>query len=88
MLDGRQLDEVVAALRALDSERIYSDVAEVKRLQAQIIEGLKQLEFGLRRELEGEDGDRVFVSGSDEVPTGFQKLVDEYYKALSRNPGN
>ena len=88
VLDGRQLDEVVAALRALDSERIYSDVAEVKRLQAQIIEGLKQLEFGLRRELEGEDGDRVFVSGSDEVPTGFQKLVDEYYKALSRNPGN
>ena len=88
MLDGRQLDEVVAALRALDSERIYSDVAEVERLQAQIIEGLKQLEFGLRRELEGEDRDRVFVSGSDEVPTGFRKLVDEYYKALSRNPGN
>ena len=88
VLDGRQLDEVVAALRALDSERIYSDVAEVERLQAQIIEGLKQLEFGLRRELEGEDRDRVFVSGSDEVPTGFRKLVDEYYKALSRNPGN
>ena len=88
VLDGRQLDEVVAALRALDSERIYSDVAEVERLQAQIIEGLKQLEFGLRRELEGEDRDRVFVSGSDEVPTGFRKLVDEYYKALSRNPGS
>ena len=87
-LDGRQLDEVVAALRQLDSERVYSDLAEVERLQAQIIEGLKQLEFGLRRELEGEDRDRVFVSGSDEVPTGFRKLVDEYYKALSRNPGN
>ncbi len=72
----------------MDSERVYSDIAEVERLQAQIIEGLKQLEFGLRRELEGEDRDRVFVSGSDEVPTGFRKLVDEYYKALSRNPGN
>ena len=87
-LDGHQLDKVVAALRQLDSERAYSDLAEVERLQQQIIEGLKQLEFGLRRELEGEDRDRVFVSGSDEVPTGFRKLVDEYYKALSRNPGN
>ena len=75
-------------MRQLDSERAYSDLAEVERLQQQIIEGLKQLEFGLRRELEGEDRDRVFVSGSDEVPTGFRKLVDEYYKALSRNPGN
>ena len=87
VLDERQLDEVVAALRALDSERIYSDLAEVERLQSQIIEGLRQFEFGLRRELEGEDRDRVFVSGSDEVPTGFRRLVDEYYKALSRNPG-
>lgn len=67
---------------------MYSDLAEVERLQEQIIEGLKQLEFGLRRELEGEDRDRVFVSGSDDVPTGFRKLVDEYYKALSRDPGN
>jgi hypothetical protein len=67
---------------------VYSDLAEVERLQEQIIEGLKQLEFGLRRELEGEDRDRVFVSGSDDVPTGFRKLVDEYYKALSRDPGN
>ena len=87
-LDSRQLDEVVSALRQLDRERVYSDLAEVERLQEQIIEGLRQLEFGLRRELEGEDRDRVFVSGSDEVPTGFRKLVDEYYKALSRDPGN
>ena len=87
-LDSRQLDEVVSELRQLERERVYSDLAEVERLQEQIIEGLKQLEFGLRRELEGEDRDRVFVSGSDEVPTGFRKLVDEYYKALSRDPGN
>ena len=67
---------------------MYSDLAEVERLQAQILEGLKQLEFGLRRELEGDHRDRVFVSGSDEVPTGFRKLVDEYYRALSRKAGN
>jgi len=49
---------------------------------------LKQLEFGLRRELEGESQDRVFISGSDDVPRGFEDLVDEYYRALSRSPSN
>ena len=86
-LNAQQLNDVIAALRALDRDRVYTDVAEVARLQSQIIEGLKQLEFGLRREADGEDRDRVFLSGSDEVPTGFRRLVEEYYKALSRQPG-
>ncbi len=86
-LNTEQLNDVIAALRALDRDRVYTDVGEVARLQSQIIEGLKQLEFGLRRESEGNDRDRVFLSGSDEVPTGFRRLVEEYYKALSRQPG-
>jgi hypothetical protein len=86
-LNTEQLNNVIAALRALDRDRVYTDVGEVARLQSQIIEGLKQLEFGLRRESEGNDRDRVFLSGSDEVPTGFRRLVEEYYKALSRQPG-
>ena len=87
-LNTEQLNDVIAALRALDRDRVYTDVGEVARLQSQIIEGLKQLEFGLRRESEGNDRDRVFLSGSDEVPTGFRRLVEEYYKALSRQPGS
>jgi len=86
-LNTEQLNDVIAALRALDRDRVYTDVGEVARLQSQIIEGLKQLEFGLRRASEGNDRDRVFLSGSDEVPTGFRRLVEEYYKALSRQPG-
>ena len=85
-LNQQQLGEVIAALRQLDREDVYLDLAELNRLQSQIVEGLKQLEFGLRRELEGEGQDRVFVSGSDEVPTGFRRLVEEYYRALSRTP--
>ena len=85
-LNQQQLGEVILALRQLDREDVYLDLAELNRLQSQIVEGLKQLEFGLRRELEGEGQDRVFVSGSDEVPTGFRRLVEEYYRALSRTP--
>ncbi len=87
-LNQQQLGEVIRALRQLDREDVYLDLAELNRLQSQIVEGLKQLEFGLRRELEGEGQDRVFVSGSDEVPTGFRRLVEEYYRALSRSPSN
>jgi hypothetical protein len=87
-LNQQQLGEVISALRELDREDVYLDLNELNRLQSQIVEGLKQLEFGLRRELEGEGQDRVFVSGSDEVPTGFRRLVEEYYRALSRSPSN
>lgn len=87
-LDQQELGNVVSALRQLDREDVYLDLAELNRLQSQIVEGLKQLEFGLRRELEGEGQDRVFVSGSDDVPTGFERLVEEYYRALARSPGN
>ena len=79
---------MIGALRQLDREDVYLDMAELNRLQSQIVEGLKQLEFVLRREMEGEGQDRVFVSGSDEVPTGFRRLVEEYYRALSRTPSN
>jgi len=85
-IDAAELDAVVSALRSLDSERTYDDPDEVARLQAQVLEGLKQLEFGLRRELEG-DRDRAAIAGSDDVPDGFRRLVDEYYKALSRTGG-
>ena len=87
-LNQQQLGEVITALRQLDRENVYLDLAQLNRLQSQIVEGLKQLEFGLRRELEGEGQDRVFVEGYDEVPTGFQRLVEEYYRALSRSPSN
>ena len=87
-LDQQQLGEVISALRQLDREDVYLDLAELNRLQSQIVEGLKQLEFAVRRELEGEGQDRIFVSGSDDVPAGFRRLVEEYSRALSRSPGN
>jgi hypothetical protein len=40
----------------------------------------------LRRKLEG-NGNQILLSGSDEVPEQFRKLVDQYYKSLSKGPG-
>ncbi|HEX7120105.1 MAG TPA: DUF4175 family protein [Longimicrobiales bacterium] len=88
--DGRDVDalsRIIAQMRALDSSRIYADPAEIDRLRTLIIEGLKRFEFGLRRELLGNDDGRVFVPGAGQVPAGYEEWVAEYYRSLGRGGG-
>ena len=47
-----------------------------------MLEQLKRFEYQLRREVDGES-EELFLAGSDEVPTGFRDLIDEYFKALA-----
>lgn len=82
-LDARELDEILRKLRELEDSRVYKDVEELAALQSFVSEGLKRFEYGLRRKL-GDEGDRALVTGADEVPQEFRKLVEEYYRALSR----
>ena len=84
-IDPKELDAILRNLRALDSDKIYQDAAELARLQSQVTEGVKRFEYGLRRRLEG-TGKQVLLSGSDEVPEQFRKLVEQYYKSLSKGP--
>ena len=79
-----ELDRAIAAFRELQAREAYENLPQVAALQQQLRESLRQLEFGLRREVEGEAGDRVFTSGADAVPAGFRPLVEEYYRGLSR----
>jgi hypothetical protein len=77
------LDEILRRWRSIDDDRVYVDAKEFARLQTYVIEAMKKFEFGLRRKLENPD-ERLLLSGSDEVPAGFKPLVEEYYRALSR----
>ena len=82
-LDPRELDEILRRLRELEDTRVYRDVNELARLQTLVTEGLKRFEYGLRRRV-GDDADRALVTGADEVPQEFRKLVEEYYRSLSK----
>jgi hypothetical protein len=82
--DVTQLDGVIRDLEALQRDRTYANPQEVARLLTNVVDGAKQFEYSLRRELQGEDAEQLFLSGSDEVPEGFRKMVEEYYKSLSR----
>jgi hypothetical protein len=81
-IEAGDLDEILRALRELDSDRVYKDAAELERLQTFVSEGLKRFEYALRRQLET-PGQDLFLAGSDEVPAGFRPLVEEYYRSLS-----
>ena len=84
-IDPRELDEIIRALRQLEDERVYQNVAELARLQAFVAEGLKRFEFGLRRKVEA-DKNASALTGSDEAPEEFRKLVEQYYRSLARSP--
>ena len=84
-IDPRELDEIVRALRQLEDERTYQNVEELARLQSFVAESLKRFEFGLRRKVDA-DKNAIALTGSDEVPEEFRKLVEQYYRSLARSP--
>ena len=82
-IDAGELDAVIERLRQLERERSWGDVRGLSALQTQVILGLKEFEYALRREL-GAEGERdLLLSGSDEVPPGYRELVEEYYRSLA-----
>ncbi|MGE3844376.1 MAG: hypothetical protein AB7I50_22660, partial [Vicinamibacterales bacterium] len=84
-IDPKELDAILRAMRELDDERIYQNAAELQRLQTFISEGLKRVEFGLRRQAEAREQGEVLVAGSEQVPEAFRQLVEQYYRSLSQD---
>ena len=81
-VDVGELPDVISALDRLANLQSFDDPEEIARLQDAVIRGLKDFEFGLRRGLTAEI-ERLFLSGSDDVPPAYRRLVEEYYRALS-----
>jgi hypothetical protein len=83
-VDVADLDRLIRDLRALDRGQIPANPKGLAELQASLIEGFRRFEFGLRRELGAAGEDRLTLSGSDEAPAQYRKLIEEYYRALAR----
>ncbi len=82
-IDVDDLENIIARLRALDDRVAYGDPRALVQLRTEVIQGLKEFEYGLRRALLADQGQRLLLGGSDEVPEGYRELVEEYFKALS-----
>jgi predicted RNase H-like nuclease (RuvC/YqgF family) len=82
----QELNKLIDQLRELRKATLSQDALPFQQLQQQVVEGLKQFEYALRRQVEG--GDReIFLSGSEDVPPGYRQMVEEYYRSLSRSGG-
>ena len=83
----QELRDMIDAMRALDREGTYADPEEVARLQRELVETIKQLEFRLRREFAAGEESEILLYQSGDVPDEYRALVEEYYRALSRGTG-
>ncbi|MBW3630856.1 MAG: hypothetical protein KY464_16380 [Gemmatimonadetes bacterium] len=63
--------------------RAAANLADLQRLQTQLVDRLKEFEFGLRQAAGVEEERKLFQSGGAAVPAGFRDLVEQYYRELS-----
>ncbi len=71
-------------MRGFQDDALYDDPRALADLHEDVLNRLKRIEFGLRRDVEGQADRRATLSGSDEVPDGYRNLVEEYYRSLAR----
>ncbi|HWK11559.1 MAG TPA: hypothetical protein VNR64_15985, partial [Vicinamibacterales bacterium] len=85
-IDAKDLDQIIRGLKQLDNDSPYQNPDAIAKLQGAVTESIKRFEYTLRRRLDSNAND-VFLSGSDEVPDQYRKLVEQYYRSLSKGGG-
>jgi hypothetical protein len=84
--DVTDLTQLIDRLRSLEGQRAFNDPDELARLRGAVVQGFKEFEFTLRRQLGGVEADRPALGGNENVPAGYRDMVNEYFKALSKKP--
>ena len=67
-------------------EGAYANPETVARLEQSVTDNIKRFEYTLRRRLDA-NASQVFLSGTDDVPEQYRKLVEQYYRSLSKGGG-
>ena len=61
-------------------------VRAYRQLEQAASDNIKRFEYTLRRRLDANTS-QVFLSGTDDVPEQYRKLVEQYYRSLSKGGG-
>lgn len=85
--DIQSVDDIAKALKGMDNDKAVADPRQLQELSAQAVEKLSKLELDLRKRVDTSNDD-LTLSGSEEMPTGFKDLVQEYYRTLSKKAGS
>ena len=81
-----ELNDLIDQLRAIEGARAFNDPDELARLRSSVVQGFKEFEFSLRRQMVGVEADRPALGGNENVPAGYRDMVNEYFKSLSKKP--
>jgi hypothetical protein len=81
-----ELNDLIQQLRALEGGKAFNDPDELARLRGAVVQGFKEYEFTLRRQLGAAEVDRPALGGNENVPAGYRDMVNEYFKSLSKKP--
>ena len=82
-VDVGELERILSRMRAIEARGLGSDRQALELLQSQVIDGLKEFEFALRRQMTGTEDRRPRSGRQGEVPAEYRALVDRYYESLS-----
>ncbi len=82
-MDTSDLDQLLRQMGDLNLLGLNRDPLALESLRRDIVEGLRQFEYRLWRDLRGADTERVYLGNSDQVPPGYRELVDEYFRKLA-----
>ena len=85
-IDTKEIEEILKGLRKLDDDSAFATAENLARLEQSVTDNIKRFEYTLRRKLDGNNS-QVFLSGSDDVPEQYRKLVEQYYRSLSKGGG-
>jgi hypothetical protein len=84
--DLRAIDDVLKALRELESSKNLGDPVEMQQLTGVALDKLKKLEFDLRKRVDTTNNE-LFLSGSEEVPARSASQIYECFRQLAKKAG-
>ena len=82
-VDVSELDRSIDALRQLERSGALDDPRSVERLESSVIDGLKDFEFALARQLTGAQPGGPALGTRSPVPEQYRAEVEEYYRSLA-----
>jgi len=79
-----QVRQLMEGMRKMPPGRLLADAGELERLQKTVIEGFRQVELDLSKQLQSLVGrENLRLAKDEQVPEAYRKQVEDYYKALS-----
>jgi len=78
------VEDILKRMKGMPPGRLLADEGELARLKSAVIEGFRQLELQLSREL-NQIGrkDNIRLTKDEDIPKEYRKQVEDYYRALA-----